>query len=86
MSGKLPSVDIYELYDLGDAAIPAMVELKNYWSETDERTENETTQYYELRRHINQKKHDIEENEKNIWEISVPYLRAKNAIELYYED
>ncbi len=86
IDGKLSSVDIYELYDLGDAAIPAIVELTQYWYEKDNRTNDETILYRELNSHLNRKKQNIEKNKKNIWEISVPYLRAKRALEFYCED
>lgn len=86
LNGNLTSIDIYELYDLGDAAIPSIVKLTQYWDDMENRSDTEANQCYDLRGHLSREKINMMENEKDIWEKSLPYIRAKKALEIYYAD
>lgn len=92
IDGSLSSVDLQELWGLGDSAIPAMVDLAEYLN-TEElvdgpgREEMAGDSDQSLRIHLEnylKEAYDRFANEeKSFWAITLPYIKAKNALTGY---
>lgn len=82
LSGDIETIDVHELYLLGESSVPARVRLSKHFST------NPADPYYAKEWLINDLKSDHEKmkEEQGIFEFSIPRYRARRAIEDYLGD
>lgn len=83
MDGSLSSVDFYELRYLGDAAIPALVELAEYFEEEEETVDLEEG-LGALENYLMEMYDRVTNEDKSFWTMTLPYIKAKKALMDWY--
>ena len=84
--GALHSVDLWELYNLGDAAVPSIVDLAEYFDEKDTLSEGQTELKTRVDNYLNEEYEEIRDDKKNIFDKTLPYMRAKQTLDRYFAE
>lgn len=88
ISGKSEKIDVQTLYSLGDSAIPALVELAEYWERDDLDVlpfVDKNIQYERLVNALERSKNSIN-REKTFSSFSIPQYRAEKALNEFFKD
>ena len=83
LNGTLQQFNVEDLYELGDSAIPEMVHLHQVLSEKGKNsalTCDEKEKYVTLKNYLNEKAEYFEENNGEIFSLTVPAIRARNSL------
>ena len=84
--GALPSVDLWELYDLGYAAVPSIVDLAEYFDEKDTLSEEQTELKTRVENHLDEEYEKICSSKKSIFDRTLPYIKAKQTLDKYFAE
>lgn len=79
LNGSLSTVDVQELEELGDSAIPALIELKEGMVE---KRENITkyNQYKQIEALLKDRAEELKDEPLSLFEANIPALRARQAL------
>ncbi|MBQ8281413.1 MAG: DUF4173 domain-containing protein, partial [Lachnospiraceae bacterium] len=89
LDGSLKKLDVYALAKLGDEAVPEMVRLAEEFEkiyhtnivDINDSYEVEDRVYYRLAAELGEIAKDFEKEEKDFFSYTIPYIRAKQALE-----
>jgi len=84
ITGTLQNADIYAISELGDAAVPELIRLAEALEETNAKnkiTKAERETYSQLTDELNNISKRFKKDDKGVFSVTVPYLKAKDAIE-----
>lgn len=82
--GALPSVDLWELYDLGYAAVPSIVDLAEYFDEKDTLSAEQTELKIHMDNYLDEEYEEIQSSKKSIFDRTLPYMKAKRVLDEYF--
>ncbi len=88
INGKTEKIDVETLYYLGDSAVPALVDLADFWEndELNEKQENDKNLHYErLIRALKRSKERLDD-EKNISAFSLPSYEAEKTLNKFFKN
>ncbi len=83
ISGEISEIDVVELDSLGDAAVPAMVKLSEYYESlgfNDEPVVGTSNAYYRLLKMNLEAKAEEYEKSDSVWEITIPKVKAEKLL------
>ena len=83
--GDLPSVDLWELYDLGYAAVPSIIDLAKYFDEKDTLSEEQMELKTRVENYLDREYEEICSDKKDVFDRTLPYTKAKYAMDEYFE-
>ncbi|MBE7057418.1 MAG: DUF4173 domain-containing protein [Ruminococcaceae bacterium] len=88
VSGKTDIIDVESLYELGDAAVPAMIKLAEYYDEkqgtdfTDKKADKDDWVYNRVcnKLYLIASTYKTEETTESIWKITFPRMKAESIL------
>ena len=81
--GSLPTVDIWELYELGYAGIPSIIDLEEYLDKKDTLSTEESEMMKRIENHLDWEYEEMLDEKKGFFDRTLPYMKARRAMEKY---
>lgn len=87
IDGKTDEIDVATIYSLGDSAVPALVDLVEFWENGDLTTDQENDKALHYERLVGKLKASSNrlDREKTIFSFSLPSYRAEQALNDYFD-
>lgn len=81
--GNLPTVDIWELYDLSYAGVPSLIDLAEYLDGKDTLSEDESKMKERIEERLDWEYKKMLKEKKGVFDKTLPYIKARRAMDEY---
>lgn len=85
-NSSLPTVDVWELYELGYAGVPSIIDLAEYLDGKDTPSTEESKMKDQIKNHLDWEYEVMLDEEKGIFDRTLPYMKARRAMEKYLKN
>ena len=81
--GNLPTVDIWELYNLSYAGVPSLIDLAEYLDGKDTLSEDESKMKERIEERLDWEYKKMLKGKKGVFDKTLPYIKARRAMDEY---